>query len=248
MYREGIEVKRDTQIGILIEKASWFNIIQKIYPEAQRIYYPNDQDEVLHINKVFDVAFIAGQGSSMAACMAERLRVYGAKAILRIGTCGSLSPSVELWKPIITTACLSDEGTSAHYLPKGFPLVSDVVFNNVLSDCLKNNHIDYQRGITITTDGRWREKPEWLQEMSNYGAVSIEMETAAIFASCIYRHIPVAAINIPADSPVVKNHNEETDFKGIPDRSKYEENLENALTSIIPVAIDAAVSFVSLNS
>jgi uridine phosphorylase len=243
MYKEGIEVKRTTEIGILIEKASWFAVLEDMFPGAERIYYPNDQDEVLHIVKNgVDIAFIAGQGSSMAACMAERLRVYGAKVIIRVGTCGALSSRVKLWTPIITTACVSDEGTSPHYLPHGFPIISDTNLNNVIAGCFQKLSLDYQIGVGITTDGRWREKPEWLQMMSQYGAMSIEMETAAILAVGIYRHIPVAAINIPADSPAAEGSTE-TDFKGIPDRTTYNGNLEKALNAIVSVVVNAALVY-----
>lgn len=244
MYKEGIEVKRTTDIGILIEKSSWFDILQNIFPGAERVYYPNDQDEVLHIVKDgYDIAFIAGQGSSMAACMAERLRVYGAKVIVRIGTCGALSPQVKLWTPIITTACVSDEGTSPHYLPQGFPIISDTNLNNCIANWFNKVSMDYQMGVGITTDGRWRENPEWLKTMSQYGAMSIEMETSAILAVGICRHIPIAAINIPADSPVAEDDTK-TDFKGIPDRATYASKLEKGLRAVVPVVTDATIAYI----
>jgi len=242
MYRENIEVKRDTDVGIIIEKSSWFSIIEKMFDDKERIYYPNDQDDVLHIKwKGLDVAFIAGQGSSIAACMTERLRVYGAKVIVRIGTCGSLSKNNILWSPIITTACFSDEGTSSHYLPKGFPLISDFRLNNFLINNFKDNNIKYQTGVTVTSDGRWREDPELLRKLSGVGAVSIEMETAAIIAVCQFRKIPVAAINIPADLPADEDNKH--DFKGVPDRSKYPENLDKTLTLLVPIIVDSATEF-----
>jgi purine-nucleoside phosphorylase len=242
MYRENIEVKKDADIGIIIEKSSWFSVIEKLYQDKERIYYPNDQDEILYVKRHgFNVAFIAGQGSSMAACMTERLRVYGARAIIRIGTCGSLSRKNILWSPIITTACFSDEGTSGHYLPKGFPLISDFRLNNILIKHFKDGEIKYQSGVTVTSDGRWREDPELLKKLSSVGAVSIEMETAAIIAVCQFRKIPVAAINIPADLPADEDN--KYDFKGIPDRSTYPENLTRTLTLIVPVIVDSAVQF-----
>ena len=242
MYRQGIEVKRDTNVGIIIEKASWFPILEKIYSEGERIYYPNDQDEVFHIKENnIDLAFIAGQGSSIAACATERLRVYGAKAIIRIGTCGALSKDVTLWDPIIVTACFSDEGTSRHYLPAGFPIVPDPELSSLLAKNFDKNKIDYRRGITVTTDGRWKEDAELLKTLNKVGVVSIEMETAAILAVCQFRKLAVAAINIPADLPA--DEDSEHDFKGIPNRSKYNDNLENALNLVVPSVVDTLISY-----
>src|ERR1035437_878301 len=108
MYKQGIEVKRKADVGIIIEKTSWLKIFESLFKKNERIYYPNDQDEVLYLTlKGITIAVISAQGSSMAACMTERLRVYGAKAIIRIGTCGALSKEIKLWKPIITLASLS---------------------------------------------------------------------------------------------------------------------------------------------
>lgn len=237
MYKQGIEVKRDTDVGVILEKCSWFPVIESLFPNSERIYYPNDQDEVLHVTLGgIDVAFISGQGSSMAACMAERLRVYGAKAIIRVGTCGALSKKIKLWNPIITTACFSSEGTSGHYLPKGYPIISDFDLNTILIKRLNDVGINHQQGVTVTTDGRWREDPELLKELSQIGAVSIEMETAAIFSVCQFRKLPVAAINIPADLPADEDNKD--DFKGIPDRETYKSNLENSLRKIIPTVVD----------
>ena len=242
MYKENIEVKRNADIGIIIENSSWFSIIEKNYEDKERIYYPTEQDEVLYVRrKGFDIAFIAGRGSSMAACMIERLRVYGAKTIARVGTCGSLSKDNVLWSPIITTACYSDEGTSGHYLPKGFPLVSDFKLNTFLANTFQNNKVKYRLGISVTTDGRWREDIDFLKKLSGVGAISIEMETAAIMAVCQFRKIPVAAINIPTDSPADEDN--QCDFKGIPDIVKYTENIDKTFVLIVPLVVDSMIEF-----
>jgi len=237
MYRQGIEVKKDIDVGVILEKPSWFSFVESLYPKSERIYHPNDQDELLYINQDGAIiAFIAGQGSSIAACMTERLRVYGAKAIIRIGTCGALSKSVKLWNPIITNACFSSEGTSRHYLPDGYPILSDINLNALLIKKLTEKGIDYQQGITVTTDGRWRENPELLKQLSQLGAVSIEMETAAILSVCQFRKIPASAINIPADLPT--DEDDKNDLKGVPNIETYHSDVKKIMGKIIPVAVD----------
>ena len=243
MYKQGIEVKRDTDLGIVLEIPFWFSIIEKLYPNSERIFYSHSQDEVLHIkiDNGLDIAFIADSGSSMAATITERLRVYGAKAIARIGTCGALSKDVALWHPIITTACYSDEGTSSHYLPLGFPIISDIFLNYLLMEAFKKNEIKYQHGITITTDGRWKEDVDLLKKLNKLGVISIEMETAAILSVCQFRKIPAAAINIPTDSPADEDHGD--DLKGIPDKKNYKNNSEKAFNSIVPVVVNTLADY-----
>lgn len=237
MYKQGIEVKKDIDVGVILEKPSWFSFVEFLYPNSERIYHPNDQDELLYINlDGVVIAFIAGQGSSIAACITERLRVYGAKAIIRIGTCGALSRSVKLWSPIVTNACFSGEGTSKHYLPEGYPILSDINLNNILIKKMTEANINYQQGITVTTDGRWRENPELLRELTQLGAVSIEMETAAILSVCQFRKIPASAINIPADLPT--DEDDKNDLKGVPNIETYHSDVKKIMEKIIPVVVD----------
>ena len=190
-----------------------------------------------------DIAFVADRGSSISATITERLRVYGAKAIVRVGTCGALSKNITLWSPIITTACYSDEGTSKHYLPLGFPIISDVFLNSLLMETFRKKQIAYQNGITITTDGRWREDVELLKKMSQLGVVSIEMDTAAILSVCQFRKIPASAINIPVDSPV--NEDNRNDLKGVPSEKNHKKKLEKAFSLVIPAVIDSLISYQS---
>lgn len=237
MYKQGIEVKKEIDVGIIMEKPSWFLFVESLYPKNERIYHPNDQDELIYVNSDgIIIGFISGQGSSVAACMTERLRVYGAKAIIRIGTCGALSRSVKLWTPIITTACFSNEGTSKHYLPNGYPILSDVNLNSILIKKMTEANVDYQQGISITTDGRWREDPSLLKNLSELGVMSIEMETSAILSVCQFRKIPAAAINIPADLPT--KNDDKNDLKGVPNIVTYHSDIKKIMKKVVPVAVD----------
>lgn len=243
MYKQGIEVKRETNLGIVLETPFWFSTIEKLYPNCQRIFYSHSQDEVLHIRTTdnLDIAFVADRGSSMSATITERLRVYGAKAIVRVGTCGALSKEVTLWRPIITTACYSDEGTSKHYLPSSFPIISDIFLNSLLMKAFKKSQIKYQTGITITTDGRWREDVDLLKKLSQLGAISIEMDTAAILSVCQFRKIPASAINIPVDSPADEDNS--NDLKGISSEKNHRKKLERSFGLIVPVVVDALTNY-----
>lgn len=246
MRKQGIEVKKTTTLGIVLETPFWLSIIENLYPGSKRVFYDHSQDDVLHVNiKGVDIAFIADRGASMSACITERLRVYGAKAIVRVGTCGGLSTNVKLWRPIITTACYSDEGTSRHYLPVGFPIISDITLNNFLADAFTINQLDYQYGITVTTDGRWREEPGLLKELSQLGAISIEMDTAAILSVCQFRKIPGAAVNIPVDLPAHEKNN--NDLKGTPSQKNHRQKLEKTFKSVLPVVINALLDYYLAN-
>ncbi|MBU0458545.1 hypothetical protein KJ652_04070 [Patescibacteria group bacterium] len=239
--KEGIEVKRETDLGVIIEKPSWYEIAEQKFQDSDRVYYGhNFQDEILHVrHRGLDIAFASGQGSPIAACKVERLRVYGAKAIARIGTCGALLESMTLWDPIITTSCFSDEGTSGHYLPSGYPITSDPGLDNEIRKEFYKQQMNWQEGPTITSDGRWKEDVQLMKELSEIGVRSIEMETSAILAVCLHRKLPASAINIPTDVAVAHS---ESDLQGVPDRDSYTDRLHKVLGTVIPVTVNALVN------
>ncbi len=47
MYRQGIEVKKDIDVGVLVEKPLWFSFVESLYPKNERVYFPDDLDEML---------------------------------------------------------------------------------------------------------------------------------------------------------------------------------------------------------
>jgi uridine phosphorylase len=236
MLREGIVVDRDTDVGVLLEKRSWLKIFKEIEPDHQSIFYPAADEEMIHITRDgTDISFLGAKGASFAANMTERLRVTGANPILRIGTCGALNDDVPLWQPIVTTACYRAEGTSGHYLDNAFPTVPDFDFSCQLIKTLKKHGLNVSHGISITTDGRWMEDQKFMQKLADQGVLSIEMETAAIFAVCQARRLISAAINIPTDYPL---HHSEGGFKGVTDHKKFQDSLELTLRALFPAIIE----------
>lgn len=236
MLREGIEIERDTNVGVLLEKRHWLEIIKELEPAHQTIFYPTADEEIVHIVRDdIDISFLSAKGSSFTANMAERLRVTGANPILRVGTCGALTDKIELWKPIVTTACYRDEGTSRHYIDPNFPAAADLIFSYQLIKTLEKHGIDTNHGLSVTTDARWLEKPEFMQRLADQGILSIEMETAAIFAVCQVRRLVAGAINIPTDYPL---HQSEGDFKGVTDHRVFEEKLKGILRKLYPAIIE----------
>lgn len=239
MLKEGINIERETDAGIILEKRHWLDIVKGQEPQFVSHFYSAADEEVVHVNKNhLDIAFVGAKGSSFAANMTERLRVSGANPIVRIGTCGALNERVKLWEPVLTTACYRDEGTSYHYLDPRFPVIASADFTETLKKSLKKHGFSAQSGISMTTDGRWRENAELMKKLSKIGVITIEMETAAIFAVCQFRNLIAAAINIPTDYPL---KHEAGDFKGVTDHDVFQKNLESTLVKTLPAVYEAIV-------
>lgn len=236
MLIEGITVERQTEVGVLLEKRHWLDIVKQLEPDHKAIFYPTADEEMVHILKDgIDICFLSAKGSSFTANMVERLRVTGANPILRIGTCGALTDKIQLWQPIVTTACYKDEGTSKHYIDPTFPAVANFDFSYQLIQTLRKYGIDAIHGISITTDGRWVENQKFLKKLADQGVLSIEMETSALLVVCQIRKLVAGAINIPTDYPL---HHSEGDFKGITDHEAFGKKLEEILRKLLPAIFE----------
>ena len=207
-YLEGILVNHKCKNAIILENHRWFELIHKKYgKKCQRIKYDSLDHELLLIN---DTLISIGQGASIVAALAERFRVSGAKKIVRIATTGSLQENVKIGTVVIPFACIRDEGTSYHYLPKEVPCVASIDLVNSLNILLTKNKISTKIGISWTTDGRWKETTEKINSYKKLQCLSVDMETAGLYSVGMDRNILVASLNIVTDAP----HKDNLEYKG----------------------------------
>lgn len=92
---------------------------------------PHPRGHDLHLGTLnrqgqsLDVGVIStGMGCPSIDLIVTELLALGAKTLLRVGTCGSLQPSVKSGDLVIATGAVRDEGTSSHYLPREFPALA----------------------------------------------------------------------------------------------------------------------------
>ncbi len=125
---------------------------------------------------------IAQLGGPAAVGLMEELSVFGIDEFIVVGSAGCLDDKVKN-KFVLVSKAIRDEGASYHYLkPSTFVLTSSTL-NKELETYLKENDLDYIKGITRTTDGFYRstqKKTEWSKSL---GAVCVEMECAS-WAAC----------------------------------------------------------------
>ena len=125
------------------------------------------------------------------ACVScfEDLIAYGGKRIILLGNCGVLDRSIKDCGIIIPTAALRDEGTSYHYAPAADLIEVNKKYREDLISVLNEFGYPYVEGVTWTTDGFFRETRDKVEARKAMGAVSVEMECAAMQALCDFRGV-----------------------------------------------------------
>ena len=120
-------------------------------------------------------------GASFAVLVAEQLFASGCEFLLSITSAGQLAQYRQPPFFQLIDHCLSDEGTSYHYLPptEFVSLRSEL---DSLAEAIMNAMPELIRGGTWTTDAPYRETEEAAKTVTESGLLSVEMEASALYA------------------------------------------------------------------
>jgi len=150
-----------------------------------------------------------GMGAPATAIVVEELIELGIKAIVRVGSCGSIQDTVLAGDIVVPIACVRDEGTSKQYIESIFPAVADFTMHNMLIEKLQSFPIKFHTGIVHCKDAYYSERlekqidPSTIERRWNMwrqsGVLATEMESSAIFVLGSIRSIKTASILVAVD-------------------------------------------------
>ncbi len=139
-------------------------------------------------------------GAPYAAMVLETLIAWGARKIIFLGWCGSISPKIKIGDIIVATSAVIDEGTSGHYkeddnrisCPSGLMVTE-------LKGILERNRVNYHHGSVWTTDAIYRETRDKIENYQRLDVVGVEMEISALFTVARFRKVDLGAIVVVSD-------------------------------------------------
>ena len=146
-----------------------------------------------------------GIGGASAAIAIEELIKCGVNTFIRVGTCGGMQPNVLPGDVVIATAAICAEGTSAEYLPQGYPACADISVINALQRSAVASGLRYHTGVVHSKDSFYGQTEPDSMPMAEYlkkswnayirsGCLASEMETAALFSVGMVRQVRVGAV------------------------------------------------------
>lgn len=141
-----------------------------------------------YIYKDSIVVSYAPLGSAAAGGLLEELIVLGVKKVIACGSSGlvgDFDPSHFL----LVNKAIRDEGLSYHYLEPSTYVETTVELNNLIKIELEELNLEYEEGITWTTDAFYRETKSRIEIRKKEGAIAVEMECAGLAAVAKYRNI-----------------------------------------------------------
>jgi len=144
-----------------------------------------------------------GMGSANAATVMDLLSSIAPLACLFLGKCGGLKPKNKLGDLILPIAAIRGEGTSNDYFPPEVPALPAFSLQKAISSSIRDHASDYWTGTVNTTNRRvWEHDEVFKQYLGRIRCMAIDMETATIFITGFYNHIPTGALLLVSDQPM----------------------------------------------
>ena len=145
-----------------------------------------------------------GMGSANAATIIDLLTAIEPKAVLFLGKCGGLKKKNQVGDLILPIAAIRGEGTSDDYMPKEVPALPAFALQKAISTTIREHEFDYWTGTVFTTNRRvWEHDEKFKKYLNKVRAMAIDMETATLFTAAFKNEIPVGALLLVSDIPMI---------------------------------------------
>ncbi|MFH1320033.1 MAG: AMP nucleosidase [Bacteroidota bacterium] len=145
-----------------------------------------------------------GMGSPNAATIMDLLSAIKPKAVLFLGKCGGLKRKNKLGDLILPIGAIRGEGTSNNYLPPEVPALPAFYLQKAVSVTITKHKKDYWTGTVYTTNRRvWEHDNEFKKHLRKTRCMAIDMETATLFTVGFTNSIPVGALLLVSDQPMI---------------------------------------------
>ncbi len=145
-----------------------------------------------------------GMGQPSISIYAHELMAdYGARTLVRVGSCGAMRPEVKVRDLVIALSASTDSGMNRHrfggidYSPTAdFDLLSLLV-----EECRRTDS-DVHVGQVASWDVFYSDRPDLRDTLTEFGVLAVEMEAAALYTLAAKHGARAAAVCTVSDSLV----------------------------------------------
>lgn len=128
---------------------------------------------------------VMGHGMGIPSCSiyaTELVKFYGVKNIIRIGSCGAISPDVKLGDVIIGMgACTDSKVNRLRFKDHDFAAIADFDLICHAVNAAKTLDVNVKIGNLFSADLFYSVEPELFDVMEKYNILGVEMEAAGIY-------------------------------------------------------------------
>ena len=162
----------------------------------------------------------------------ELFSSYGVDAIIRVGTCGSYQPEIDLFDVLICTSASTDSNWAGQYNLNGtYSAASDFELAVAAHEEAKRLGYPYHGGNILSADVFYDPDPEMWKGWAELGVMGVEMESYALYCNAARLHKKALCLLTVTDHFIKK------------DKKATAEERQLGLGKMIGVAIETAEKF-----
>lgn len=133
----------------------------------------------------------------------ELIHIYGCEKLIRIGTCGSLQPEVNVFDVVIAQAACSNSNFINQYnLPGTYAPIGSFRLIEAVRERAKANGVTSHVGNILSSDTFYNADPSFNDRWAKMGIIAVEMETAGLYATAADAGVEALGIFTVSDSLV----------------------------------------------
>ena len=198
-YHVGVELGQISDIVLMPGDPFRVQLIADRLDNAVEIAHKREYRTVTGYYKGRKItACSSGMGCPSTAIGVEELARAGGKVFIRVGSTAATQPHIAVGDLIVSEGSFRNDGTTAAYVPSGFPAVPDfeltIALVNAAKDLGEQKGFAVHTGINATDDAFYAETPEWIAQMQKMGLTNVEMESSALFIVARLRGLRAAMV------------------------------------------------------
>ncbi len=119
---------------------------------------------------------------SLSIYATELFESYDVQSLVRVGSCGALSPDLELRDLVIASgACTDSSVNRLRFEGLDYAPVADFELLRKAYDAAQVQPVRSRVGLLLSSDSFYHPRPELTERMAEYGVLAIEMEASALY-------------------------------------------------------------------
>ncbi len=140
---------------------------------------------------------------SLAIYVHVLLNDYGARTLVRVGSCGSLVAGVQLRDVVVAmTACSDSAMNRLRFEGIDYAPAADFGLLRRTVDAAEAARVPVHVGPIMSGDSFYSDRPELTRRLAEYGVLAVEMETSALYTLAAKHGARALAICTVSDSLV----------------------------------------------
>lgn len=142
---------------------------------------------------------------SISIYINELITNYGAKNLIRIGSCGSMQADIKIRDVILAMSASTDSNINKiRFYGMDYASTANFDLLKRAYDTALEKNIPIKVGSILTTDTFYNDDPNSWKHWANYGVLAVEMETAALYTLAAKYKVNALSILTVSDSLVTR--------------------------------------------